>query len=143
MHEVAKVKWIYQLAIDDPAREQQSLEALLQQSEGLDPRFTTRFFQAQFQAAQQMQREDFASWKEFHSGPFAPLVDLKNEVHSLIDRMNLHMLHLLREISSTSDTLPPLFRRPADHIPPAIWQEALTPLLCKLLFFSQMCNNKS
>jgi chorismate mutase len=61
MHEVAGWKWNTQQPIADPEREQAFLKAILAKSQSyrLDPALTRAFFQAQIEAAKQLQQDNF------------------------------------------------------------------------------------
>lgn len=100
MHEVARTKWNQNLPIEDSVREKQSLIGLTEQARnhGLDEKWTSRFFQAQFDLAKDIQRGDFALWKVQGVLQFEFVLDLKSELRCYIDQVNQEMIVLLSEI---------------------------------------------
>lgn len=66
MHEVARTKWNLHLPIEDLAREKQLLTGLVElaHANSLEKQWVSQFFQAQFDAAKQIQKADFALWQQ-------------------------------------------------------------------------------
>lgn len=100
MHEVARTKWNHDLPIEDPIREKQSLIELIEQARnhGLDEKWTSRFFQSQFDSAKDVQRRDFTAWKVQGVLQFESVLDLKNELRFCIDQVNQEMIVLLSKM---------------------------------------------
>jgi chorismate mutase len=87
MHDVARWKWNRGQAIEDPAREEALLQAILPQCEaaGLGVDFARSFFRAQMDAAKQVQEEDFQAWKAVNQSPFPDVPDLTTRLRPQID----------------------------------------------------------
>lgn len=126
MHEVARIKWNQQIPIEDLPREEQLL-ALLVSKATIDKEWTRAFFQAQFNAAKMIQRNDFALWSEQKKAKFDNTLDLKDDIRPYLDRLSSDLLEKLAKIyqSKAPDNL--LYPRPAD-IDEAVWLVAIAPL---------------
>ena len=99
MHEVARVKWNRNLPVEDIVREQEILTGLvgLGLKEGLDEKWTTRFFQAQFEAAKEVQRNDFTLWTRDGVLEFENVLSLQ-DLRLQIDQINQEIISLLGDI---------------------------------------------
>jgi len=141
MHEVARTKWNLGLAIEDLPREGQLLERLCQQGRemGLDPQWVRIFFQAQFDAAKMIQKNDFKSWSQLQVQTFDEVLDLKEEIRPYLDMISNELLLSLARIHSETFgprlspyiLSTPLTTRDSDAIDEDVWQQAISPLLMK------------
>ncbi|MCZ2341008.1 MAG: gamma subclass chorismate mutase AroQ [Bacteroidales bacterium] len=134
MPAVARWKWNHQAPITDPIRERALLAQLRQQAQeqGLDSDCVERFFSAQFDAAKQLQEEEFRRWRMTQQEPFRTVPDLRTEIRPAIDRINAALLEVLRERASLRPAqLPQLAERLliGPGITPAIRATAVQPLL--------------
>jgi chorismate mutase len=135
MHEVARTKWVQRLPIEDKEREQQVLKVLVEQASrsGLDEKWVERFFQAQMDAAKEVQKQDFAVWEQ-HGALFEKVFSLKDDLRIYIDQINLEMIDLLIKISGQCKHCEsylsehPISIRPSDAIEESVWQMAISPL---------------
>lgn len=134
MHEVARTKWNQKLPIDDPAREQTLLTGLVEQAkkQGLDEKWISKFFQAQFNAAKEIQRNDFSLWSEQGVQKFDSVLSLKDEIRLYIDQINQEILTLLSKLHG-KDTGKyildcPISIRGSDYIEEPVWMMAIAPL---------------
>lgn len=138
MHEVARTKWNQQLPIEDLAREEQLLAQLAKEAAniGLEEAWVRQFFQAQFEAAKVLQKNDFAAWSEEKVQKFDAVLDLKQTIRPLLDQLTKELLQslpgiypLAREGKLASFVLnEPLSRRNVDAMDEAVWQMAIRPL---------------
>lgn len=137
MHEVAKTKWNQNIPIEDKIREQQILEDLAAKADqyGLDKEFAIQFFQAQIDAAKEIQKGDFLLWKENGLSKFDKIFSLKDELRFYIDQLNNEMIELLSKIYSKPLELNskyvlnhPISIRSSDFIENHIWLLAISPL---------------
>lgn len=129
MHEVARTKWNQGLPIEDKAREEQLLKQLAEKAKAyqLDEQWVAKFFQAQIDAAKEIQKRDFALWRQQGVTTFEKVFSLKDELRTYIDQINQEMLLLL------NDQAPlvldhPISSRPTDLIEKEIWSLAIGPL---------------
>lgn len=137
MYEVARVKWQYQLPIEDPVREAQILGALVKQAhqQGLDEFWVVKFFQAQFDAAKEIQRQEFARWSERDSVDPARKAMRLTHVRPYIDQINQEMIVLIKKICEKDHDITnsgllvqnPLSTRRIDFIPKSVWDIATAP----------------
>jgi chorismate mutase-like protein len=106
--EVARAKWNTQAAIEDLAREQQSLLSLSERAAALaiPVAMVETFFGAQIEAAKILQRELFAQWRKEQRGQFADVSDLTRDIRPEIDRINSQMLATLALLSGSNSRLP-------------------------------------
>lgn len=137
MHEVARTKWSQNVPIEDKIREQQILaDFVIKASQyGLDGRFVTQFFQAQMDAAKEIQKKDFFLWKKNNMPKFEKIFSLKEELRFYIDQLNNEMIALLSTIYSQPLELnskyvieQPISIRHSDYIENDIWLLAISPL---------------
>jgi chorismate mutase len=94
---VARSKWNSGAAIDDPAREATILNEVAAQAQkiGVDPQWSRRFFQDQFDAGKIVQRELHAQWRAQGLPPFAAPPDLAREVRPVLDKLTPALLQSL------------------------------------------------
>ncbi len=136
MHEVARAKWNQSLAIEDREREQQILRGLIEQAHlrGLNEKWAAAFFLAQFDAAKEIQKGDFALWRQCRAQTFEGVISLKEDLRTYIDQINGEMIELLSQIYSQLPIVEglilesPLSIRATDDIEENIWQLAISPL---------------
>ena len=136
MPAVAKWKWTHGKPVTYANREAALLADLRARGEraGLDPAFTEAFFTAQFDAAKQIQADDFRRWKAEGRGPFADAPDLATELRPRIDELNTALIAALSRVSTDTATD---FRRRADRvmvgpgITSAVRATAIGPLLAE------------
>ncbi len=95
--DVAMYKWNARAAIDDPVREQQILDALMQQAPqyGLEQRRVYDFFTAQIVAGKMIQSALFAEWKSKSQLPFDNPPDLKTTIRPALDKLTPQLLTAL------------------------------------------------
>lgn len=140
MHEVARTKWNQNLPIEDLSREQQLINALTIKAKscGLEEAWTRKFFQAQFDAAKLIQKNDFSYWsKQQHARKFDSVLDLKTEIRPHLDHLSDELLNSLTKIYpeiTTGKLSPhvltlPLSRRITDVVDESVWMVAILPLL--------------
>lgn len=134
MHEVARTKWVQNLPIEDRVREEQILVSLVQQARqyGLDDKWISKFFQAQMDAAKEIQKRDFTMWGE-REIKFDSTFSLKDDLRLYIDQINQEMMEVLSKIFDKNSNVKfilddPISKRPSDHIEEFIWQQAILPL---------------
>lgn len=137
MHEVARTKWVQGLPIEDKVREQQVLDGLVEQANksGLDENWVERFFQAQMDAAKEIQKRDFACWQQ-QGVTFETAFSLKDDLRFYIDQINLEVIDLLRKICGRASSrdcgeyllICPISIRSSDYIEESVWQLAVSPL---------------
>lgn len=137
MHEVARTKWNQNLPIEDKAREQQILIDLVGKANqyGLEEKFVMRFFQAQMDAAKEIQKSDFIFWKENGVSKFETTFSLKEDLRLYIDQLNQEILVLLSkiyskpfDINSTYILDRPISTRSSDYIENDVWSLAVLAL---------------
>jgi len=132
MHEVARTKWNQGLPIEDKAREAQILKGLVGQSEKIQAHegWITQFFQAQMDAAKEVQRSDFAVWEKGSVQKFAEAIPLSG-LRGYIDEVNREMIDLLSQIHdpAKSDLILhyPISTRESDFIDKKVWDIAVSP----------------
>lgn len=140
MHEVARTKWNQNLPIEDKVREQQILADLVVKANqyGLDEKLVTRFFQAQIDAAKEIQKNDFVFWKENGILKFEKIFSLKDELRFYIDQLNHEMIVVLSKIYTKPSDLyskyildHPISIRNSDYIENDIWSLAISPFEIK------------
>jgi chorismate mutase-like protein len=135
MHEVARTKWNQNLAIEDKVREEQILKGLIEQGQkyGLDEKWISKFFQIQFDAAKDIQREDFIVWKEQGIDKFPSVLSLKDELRIYIDQINQEIFVLLSQLNNKGNLnnkfimSSPISNRETDQIKENIWELAISP----------------
>lgn len=132
MHEVARTKWNQKLPIEDKARELQSLATINIKAKelGLDEKWVEAFFQAQFDAAKEIQRNDFALWENEGMGEFPAVLNLKTEIRVYLDEINQEMLQLLSQMPLEGRSVldKPISQRLSDSVDISVWQMAVRPL---------------
>ena len=138
MHEVARTKWSQNLAIEDLPREQQLIDNLSKQAKayGLDEAWTRTFFQAQFDAAKMIQKNDFAIWTQQGQSKFDSFLDLKQDIRPYLDQLSKELLEALGKVTpcisngklSAFVLAQPIVRRDSDAIDEQVWQTAILPL---------------
>lgn len=95
---VARAKWNSGAPIDDPARERQILDGLMQtldaggKFDDAGKAFMRRFFQSQFDAGKILQHALHAQWRQQGLPPFAQVPDLKTDIRPLLDRLTPQMI---------------------------------------------------
>jgi chorismate mutase len=104
--QVAASKFGTDSAIDDPAREQQELDAVRQQASalGLDPDATVAFFQDQITASKEVQKGLFARWTARPEQAPTTRPDL-TQIRTQLDRLTTQLLQELkttRQLRSTA-----------------------------------------
>ena len=106
--DVARAKWNLQAAIEDPARERESLLALRGRAAatGIPAEVVGAFFGAQIRAAKILQQELFTQWRKRRQPPFAYVKDLTRDIRPEIDRINAQMLATLALHSGSNSRLP-------------------------------------
>lgn len=133
MHEVARTKWNQNLPIEDKVREQQILDDLVEKAnqKGLDKRWMVTFFQAQMDAAKEIQKRDFSNWRQEGLGMFPHVFSLKDDLRGYIDLLNHEIIVLLSGISINDSARfvlsRPLSCRPTDAIECDVWLMAISP----------------
>ncbi len=141
MHEVARTKWNQNLPIEDKAREQQILTDLVEKAHqyGLEEKWIAKFFQAQMDAAKEIQKNDFSLWREQNLQKFEAVLSLKDGLRSYIDRINQEMIDLLSKIHERKGSIEgrfilehPISTRASDNIENNIWLLATLPLIEKM-----------
>ncbi|MBL8797280.1 MAG: gamma subclass chorismate mutase AroQ [Planctomycetia bacterium] len=139
MHDVARWKWNEQQPLTDAARETAFLDRTQARgrTQGLDETLVRTFFQAQIEAAKQVQASDFERWQAEGRGKFANVPDLASEQRPRIDAASDDLLDALADAqpSLTSGA----FRRQlaaraagilaGEGITDRVRETALTPLL--------------
>ena len=136
MHEVARTKWNQNLPIEDKVREQQILMDLAKQANqfNVDEKWIVSFFQAQIKAAKEIQKNDFAFWKQQGVYKFEAVLSLKDELRFYIDQINQEMMALLSQMSGKDFILDhPISNRDTDYIGDDIWLLAISPLMAKAI----------
>ena len=132
MHEVAKIKWNKDLAIEDKAREETILNTLSQKINPVDKSWIIAFFKAQIEAAKQMQKADFSCWKREGIETIDTTLSLNVALREYIDRLNDEMLDLLSKVSQEdlkkTYLNKPISIRDADSIPQDVWNTAIDPI---------------
>jgi chorismate mutase len=95
--QVAASKFGTNSPIDDPAREQQELDAVRQQATalGLDPAVTVQFFQDQITASKVIQKGLFKRWEAHPHGTPTTRPDL-NQIRTQLDRLTTEILQQLQ-----------------------------------------------
>ncbi len=94
---VARSKWNSHAPIDDPAREALILDDVAARAQllKLDPQWTRRFFQDQFDAGKIVQRDLHRQWRAEQRPPFANPPDLARQVRPVLDRLTPDLLSVL------------------------------------------------
>ncbi|MFZ6655375.1 gamma subclass chorismate mutase AroQ [Undibacterium sp. TJN19] len=97
--DVAMYKWNAKVAIDDPVREQQILDALAKQAPqyGLTPDMAQGFFNAQIVAGKMIQVALFADWQKQQQASFAKPPDLKTQIRPALDQLTTALLTALAD----------------------------------------------
>lgn len=136
MHEVARTKWNQNLPIEDKVREQQILMDLAKQANkfNVDEKWVVKFFQAQIDAAKEIQKNDFAFWKQQALQKFEKVLSLKDELRFYIDQINQEMMVLLSQMYGKDQSGKfildhPISNRDTDYIENEIWLLAISPLI--------------
>ena len=142
---VARAKWNSGAPIDDPVREKQILDGLMQTLDAggkLDEEsklFMRRFFQSQFDAGKILQHALHAQWRREGLPPFAQVPDLKRDIRPLLDRLTPQMIAavmpvhaMLQQDDRVREEIvrraPQLIRGDADG---AVRKEAISVLLAR------------
>jgi chorismate mutase len=99
MHDVARWKWKAGKPIEDPKRESESLQVVVERSrgKGLHPDLVRSFFAAQMAAARLIQQADFDRWKAKEQEPLADTASL-DVLRQRIDQLNGEMIDALADI---------------------------------------------
>lgn len=102
---VAAAKWGTGQPIDDPAREQQVLDAVARKSVelGIDPEESKRVFRDQIEASKLVQRALHERWAAIPGERPVERPDL-GEIRPIIDRLNDEILLELRDTRQLRDT---------------------------------------
>jgi len=136
---VAKSKWNSGAAIDDPVRERQLLDDIVQRARGeqLDPALAQDFFQSQFDAGKIVQTRLHALWRQQQLGLFNDAPDLARDVRPVLDRLTPELIATLKSLQAhlcdadiqrlLAPRSAPLFSREWDQ---ATRDRALAPLHC-------------
>lgn len=98
---VARSKWNSHAPIDDPAREAVILDDVAARARllKLDPEWTRRFFQDQFDAGKIVQRDLHRQWRAEQHPPFSNPPDLARQVRPVLDRLTPDLLAVLTRLS--------------------------------------------
>lgn len=136
MHEVSRTKWNQELPIEDKIREQQILIDLAEKAKeyNLDEKWIAKFFQAQMDAAKEIQKRDFILWQKEGIIKFEEVFSLKEELRSYIDQINQEMMILLGKIYQKNRDINSRFildqfisNRKTDFIEKDVWLLAISP----------------
>jgi chorismate mutase len=100
MHDVARWKWKAGKPIEDPKRESESLQVVVERSrgKGLHPDLVRSFFAAQMAAARLIQQADFDRWKAKEQEPLADTASL-DALRQRIDQLNGELIDALADVS--------------------------------------------
>lgn len=103
---VAEAKFGTDSPIDDPAREQQELQAVraLAEKAGIDPDASARFFRAQFEANKVVQRGLYALWTRHPELRPSERPDLAKEVRPKFDQITTE---IIEQLAATQDIRKP------------------------------------
>lgn len=137
MHEVARTTWVQNLPVEDKNSEQQVLDRLVEEASefGLDEIWVGKFFQAQMDAAKEIQSQDISHWRE-HGTTFEAALSLNEDLRFYIDEINYEMIFLLSDIYNQGHCKingsfildRPISVRASDAIEDSVWQKAIAPL---------------
>jgi len=96
---VAKAKWTGSDGVADETREKAILAGMLEKGRelALNQDAVASFFQAQMEAARQLQKERFDTWKADKTVPFSDVPDLRTVLRPQLDDINLELIHALAE----------------------------------------------
>lgn len=96
MRSVAAWKFTNGVAVTDPAREQQVLDATVAQAQrlGIDPESARELFALQIRMASDVQEHFIASWKS-HKPVDEPVRDLKSDIRPQLDRIGTELLRAI------------------------------------------------
>lgn len=99
MPDVARYKWNHRLPINDPQREAELLERLVEQAKSLEVpvEAARRFLQAQMDAAKIVQQAYFERWERENAPMFEDVPDLQTDLRPRIGRMTDALLHALAQ----------------------------------------------
>jgi chorismate mutase-like protein len=99
MHDVARWKWKAGKPIEDPKRESELLQGVVERSrgKGLHPDLVRSFFAAQMAAARLVQQADFDRWKAKEQEPHADTTSLET-LRQRIDQLNGELIDALADI---------------------------------------------
>jgi chorismate mutase-like protein len=99
MHDVARWKWKAGKPIEDPKRESESLQVVVERSrgKGLHPDLVRSFFAAQMAAARLVQQADFDRWKAKEQEPLADTTSLE-ALRQRIDQLNGELIDALADV---------------------------------------------
>jgi chorismate mutase len=99
MHDVARWKWKAGKPIEDPKRESELLQGVVERSrgKGLHPDLVRSFFAAQMAAARLIQQADFDRWKAKEQEPLADTASLE-ALRQRIDQLNGELIDTLADI---------------------------------------------
>ncbi|GHC28057.1 gamma subclass chorismate mutase AroQ [Aidingimonas halophila] len=102
---VARSKWNSGAAIEAPEREAQILDQVASRAAdaGVDEDFARHFFQAQFEASKQVQRQLHERWEDEGREPFDNPPDLAEEVRPTLDRLTPALIDALNEMERLAD----------------------------------------
>jgi chorismate mutase-like protein len=100
MHDVARWKWKAGKPIEDPKRESESLQVVVERSrgKGIHPDLVRSFFAAQMAAARLVQQADFDRWKAKEQEPLADTASLE-ALRQRIDQLNGELIDALADVS--------------------------------------------
>ena len=100
MHDVARWKWKAGKPIEDPKRESESLQVVVERSrgKGIHPDLVRSFFAAQMAAARLVQQADFDRWKAKEQEPLADTASLE-VLRQRIDQLNGELIDALADVS--------------------------------------------
>jgi chorismate mutase-like protein len=99
MHDVARWKWKAGKPIEDPKRESELLQGVVERSrgKGLHPDLVRSFFAAQMAAARLVQQADFDRWKAKEQEPLADTARL-DVLRQRIDQLNGELIDALADV---------------------------------------------
>jgi len=137
--EIAKAKWnAKETDVTDAEREKAILATMQTQARkyALAEPAVRSLFEAQFAAAKKLQQQRFADWQRNRNGAFENVADLKTELRTRIDDINVDLLKSLahaKPFLQDSDFVRYLAEHAAEvfhdsPVPEAIWTEALKSL---------------
>jgi chorismate mutase len=94
---VALAKWDSGASVEDPAREQQVIDAAVKQGQesGLDASWVANFFKAQIEANKVIQYSLLSTWLGIGQAPAHSPVDLTKEIRPQLDRIQVQLIEAL------------------------------------------------
>jgi len=104
MKDVAGAKWAAKLPVEDPQRESELTDRLVQKGQelGLRPDVVRGFIAAQLGAARQLQESFFQTWRKSSAG-VKPAADLQRDLRPKIDQLSVELLGALAKLQPHLD----------------------------------------